>query len=82
MARLPLLAEKERKTDACRRGGRKGCAPMNDRHDDGFEFGPDESDAPSWRELWEMSKGYVYGSLAGITFVITVCLLLTAAGVI
>ena len=36
MARLPLLAEKERKTDAGRRGGRKGAAPMNDR--DRIEF--------------------------------------------
>lgn len=53
-----------------------------DEKDDGFMFGDDEEDAPTWRELWEMSKGYVYGSLAGITFVITVCLLLTAAGVI
>lgn len=50
--------------------------------DDGFEFGPDERDAPTWHELWDMNKGYVYGSVAGIAAVIAICLALTAAGII
>lgn len=55
---------------------------MNDRHDDGFEFGPDESDAPSWRELWDMNKRSIFGSIAGTAIVLVVFFLLHALGVI
>lgn len=81
MALLPLLAEKERETDAGRRGGRKGAVPMNEK-DDGFMFGDDESEAPTWRELWDMNKRSIFGSIAGLVMGLAICLLLTALGVI
>ena len=53
-----------------------------DEKDDGFMFGDDESEAPTWRELWDMNKRSIFGSIAGIAVVTAVCLVLTAAGVI
>ena len=82
MARLPLLAEKERKTDAGRRGGRKGAVPMNERFYDGFEFGPDERDAPTWSQIWDASRGCVYGGIAGTAIGLAICLVLAALGII
>lgn len=53
-------------------------APMNERFDDGFESGPDERDAPTWREIWDANKGGVYGGIAGIAIGLAICLVLAA----
>lgn len=55
---------------------------MNERFDDGLEFGPNERDAPKWREIWDTSKRYVYGDVAGLVIGLAACLLFTALGVI
>ncbi len=54
---------------------------MNEK-DDGFMFGDDEEDAPTWRELWDMNKRSIYGSIAGTVIVLVVFFLLHALGVI
>lgn len=53
-----------------------------DEKDDGFMFGDDEEDALTWRELWDMNKRSIFGSLAGLVIGLAICLLLTALGVI
>ena len=55
---------------------------MNEDDDDGFEFGPDERDAPSWREIWDMNKGYVYGSIVGTAIGLAIGMALVALGII
>lgn len=60
-------------------GAAAGREPrMYEDDDDGFEFGPDESDAPTWREIWDLNKRYVYGSLAGMAIGLAICLALNA----
>lgn len=53
-----------------------------DEKDDGFMFGDDEEDAPTWHELWDMNKMSIYGSIAGTVIVLVVFFLLHALGVI
>lgn len=54
---------------------------MNEK-DDGFMFGDDESEAPTWRELWDMNKRSIFGSIVGLVIGLAICLLITALGVI
>lgn len=53
-----------------------------DEKDDGFMFGDDEEDALTWRELWDMNKRSIFGSIAGTAIVLVVFFLLHALGVI
>lgn len=55
---------------------------MNERFDDGFEFGPDERDAPTWSQIWDASRGCVYGGIAGTAIGLAICLVLAALGII
>ena len=53
-----------------------------DEKDDEFMFGDDESEAPTWRELWDMNKRSIFGSIVGLVIGLAICLLLTAFSVI
>ena len=78
--RFGLLTEQEaHESRAARRP--EGSRVMED-NEDGFVFGDDERDAPTWRELWDENKRLVFGSLIGTTIGLLICLALTALGIV
>ena len=59
-----------------------GREPRMEEKNDGFAFGDEERDAPTWRELWDENKTAVFGSLAGMAIGILICLALAALGIV